>query len=107
MKHLKSRHKDIIPKYQDLCKELDHKKKMESGLSFNVSPLKGETESYSGKKTSQQKISFDSYPRVLTRDSFYNYVVEYICDAVLPLYHTDRIEFRNFMKRLCPKLHNG
>lgn len=29
---------------------------------------------------------------------------EYLCDAVLPVYHADRIEFRRFMKRLCPKL---
>ncbi|KAI9557259.1 hypothetical protein GHT06_017082 [Daphnia sinensis] len=93
MKHLKirfqfSRHKDIIP-------------------NFNVSPLKGETKSYSGKKTSQQKISFDGYPRVLTQDSFDNYVVVSlnIFATQFLLYNTDRIEFSNFMKRLCPKLH--
>lgn len=67
----------MIPQYNKLCKELDFKKKLESGSSINLpSPFDDENSAESsGQKTSQLKISFNGYPKILSQDCFDNYVV--------------------------------
>ncbi|KAI9554938.1 hypothetical protein GHT06_020218 [Daphnia sinensis] len=93
-KHIKTCHGNCLEEFSRLCKEIDVKSSGKS-ISATATPHKEPT---------QLKLSFEGYPRALTQTLLDSYVVDYICDAVLPVYHTERQDFRKFINRLCPKL---
>nr|CAH0102660.1 unnamed protein product [Daphnia galeata] len=90
-KHLRKCHPSVLDEFTRLCREIDTNK------SFKATPTPN-------KDATQLKLSFDGYPRALTQTLLDTYIVDYICDAVLPVYHTERKDFRKFINRLCPKL---
>ncbi|XP_057377029.1 uncharacterized protein LOC130698386 [Daphnia carinata] len=100
-KHISIKHnKEDLENFNILCKEIDSA----SVKGKRFCSLQQPQATAATSEQTQTKLSFSGYPRILTQEMFDNYIVEYLCDAVLPVYHTERPEFRLFLRRLCPRL---
>ncbi|KZS04143.1 Uncharacterized protein APZ42_032989 [Daphnia magna] len=84
--------KDDLEKFNVLCCELDNDKPQ--------TPIPEQL----GKLSTQRKLSFSGYQKIITQKMLDDYILEYLCEAVLPVYHTERYDFRKFVSRLCPRL---
>ncbi|KAK4003809.1 hypothetical protein OUZ56_005561 [Daphnia magna] len=85
-KHLRKIHtKDDLEKFNVLCCELDNDKPQ--------TPIPEQL----GKLSTQRKLSFSRYQKIITQKMLDDYILEYLCEAVLPVYHTERYDFRKFV----------
>lgn len=100
--HIKTVHKEQLEKFNTLCKEIDATKLM------GVQPLRD----HSDKKIEtdrkpafvQQVLSFQGYQKLVTQKNLDEFIPEYLCDAVLPVYHTETEAFRTYTRKLQPRL---
>jgi len=99
-KHVKRCHSTELELFNHLIAELDRNKHV------YLKKSRQEAESCrSPVELKQENLSFTDYRGIISQEMFDNFIVEYICEAVLPVYHVDRPEFRKLMERLCPNFH--